>query len=211
RFNPGQPHGAVFWTGSNSALNAEPFGLRGQTQEQPASGTNRFGLTLMTAPYIPGVTKASGKDTVFLTLSGSRNSNPLDQYATVPTVAERAGSVPGVSQTITPVSQAVALLHYIPLPNLASPSSEGLNYHQLTTEQSNATQAGVRYMRGLGANATPFGFGGRGGGGRRSQAQGLRQSIHLNYNWSHAASDNVNLVPVLGGKTASDSNSVQAG
>jgi len=22
-FNPGQPHGAIFWTGSNSALNAE--------------------------------------------------------------------------------------------------------------------------------------------------------------------------------------------
>ena len=24
-FNPGQPHGAVFWMGSNSALNAQPF------------------------------------------------------------------------------------------------------------------------------------------------------------------------------------------
>jgi trimeric autotransporter adhesin len=24
-FNPGQPHGAIFWIGSNSALNAEPF------------------------------------------------------------------------------------------------------------------------------------------------------------------------------------------
>jgi len=36
-FNPGQPHGAVFWSGSNSALNAEPFSLRGQSQEQPAS------------------------------------------------------------------------------------------------------------------------------------------------------------------------------
>ena len=211
KFNPGQPHGAVFWTGSNSALNAEPFSLRGQTQEQPASGTNRFGLTLMTAPFIPGVKKASGKDTVFLTLSGSRDSNPLDQYATVPTEAERAGEVPGLTQAITPVPQAVALLNYIPLPNLASTSREGLNYHRLTTEQSNATQAGVRYMRGLGANATPFGFGGRGGGGRRSQTQGLRQSIHLNYNWSHAASDNVNIVPVLGGKTASESNSVQAG
>ncbi len=26
-FNPGQPHGAIFWIGSNSALNAEPFSL----------------------------------------------------------------------------------------------------------------------------------------------------------------------------------------
>ena len=53
-FNPGQPHGAIFWMGSNSALDAEPFSLRGQAQQQPASGTNRFGITLMTAPYLPG-------------------------------------------------------------------------------------------------------------------------------------------------------------
>ena len=53
--------------------------------------------------------------------------------------------------------------------------------------------------------------GGRGGGGRRNQNQGLRQSINFNYNWSHSASDLVNLFPQLGGKTASGSNSVQAG
>ena len=206
-FNPGQPHGAIFWTGSNSALNAEPFSLRGQPQEQPASGTNRFGLTFMSAPYLPGLTKPSGKDTLFLTLSGTRNSNPLDQYATVPTDAERTGNIPGVTTPITPVPQAVALLHYIPEPNLPGATQ---NYHLLTTEQSNSTQAGFRYMRSLGANASPFGFGGF-GGRRAQQTQGLRQSINVNYNWSHAASDNVNIVPDLGGKNASDSNSLQAG
>src|SRR5512146_1591785 len=39
-FNPAQPHGAIFWMGSNSALNAQPFALRGQAKPQPASGTN---------------------------------------------------------------------------------------------------------------------------------------------------------------------------
>jgi hypothetical protein len=212
-FNPGQPHGSVYWTGSNSALNAEPFSLRGQQQEQPASGTNRFGLTFMGAPYIPGLMKKpSGKDTVFFNLSGSRNSTPLDEYATVPTADERAGTIPG-GAAITPVPQAVALLNYIPLPNLPGGSAnDGLNYHLLTTQQSNTTQAGVRYMRGIGANATPFGFGGRGGGrGGRTQTQGLRQSINFNYNWAHAASDDVGILPILGGKTASDSDSVQAG
>ena len=77
--------------GSNSALNAEPFALLGQPQSQPASGTNRFGLTFMSAPYIPKLTKPSGKDTVFLTLSGSRSSNPEEFYETVPTDAERGG------------------------------------------------------------------------------------------------------------------------
>ena len=212
-FKPGQPHGAVYWTGSNSALNAQPFSLRGQGQDQPASGTNRFGLTFMGAPFIPGLMKKpSGKDTVFVNLSGSRNSNPLDEYATVPTAAERVGTIPGVSQTITPVAQAVALLNYIPLPNLPGGSSNhGLNYHLLTTQQSNTTQVGVRYMRGIGANATPFGFGGRGGGARNAQTGALRQSVNFNYNWAHTASDNVGIIPILGGKTASDSDSVQGG
>ncbi|HEY3703534.1 MAG TPA: TonB-dependent receptor [Terracidiphilus sp.] len=204
-FKPGQPHGSVYWTGSNSALNAQPFSLRGQQQQQPASGTNNFGISFMGSPYIPGLTKPSGKDNIFLNVTGSRNSNPVDQYATVPTAAERAGDIPGLSSPVTPVPEAQALLNYIPLPNLPG---ETQNYHLLTTQQSNSTRAGVRYMRGIGANATPFGMGGR---GNRTQTQGLRQSVNFNYNWAHLASDNVNIEPILGGKNATDSNSVQAG
>ncbi len=212
-FNPNQPHGAVFWMGSNSALNAEPFSLRGQPQEQPASGSNRFGVTLMGAPFIPGLFKPSGKDTVFLTGSGVRTSTPLDEYATLPTAAERAGDIPGLAAPITPIPQATALLQYMPEPNLPGDTQ---NYHLLTTAQSNTTQAGIRYMRSIGANPSPFGaFGGRGGGGgggrAAQQSQGLRQSVNVNYNWSHTATDNVNIFPQLGGKTASDADSLQAG
>jgi len=113
-------------------------------------------------------------------------------------------------------SQATALLKYYPEPNLTgSTATNGYNYHLLTTAQSNSTQAGVRYMRSLGKNATLAGGGGRGGlgggGGRRNQNQGLRQSINFNYNWSDSASDNVNMFPPLGGKSSINSNSVQAG
>jgi hypothetical protein len=245
-FNPSQPHGAFFWIGSNSALNAEPFSLRGQAQQQPPSGTNRFGITFMSAPYVPGHTKPSGKDMVFLTLSGQRSSNPLDQYASVPTdgsfatVNERAGdfSAAGMPTIYDPTTnlpflnnkipggvggriatQATALLTcssgtscqpFFPSPNLPGYAQ---NYHLLTTAQTNSTQAGVRYMRSLGKNAAMPGGrrGGGGGGGRRTQNQGLRQSINLNYNWSDSASDNVNIFPQLGGKSSSASNSVQAG
>jgi len=225
-FNPGQPHGAVFWMGSNAALNAEPFSLNGQPQAQPASGSNRFGITFMSAPYLPGWTKPSGKDTLFLTLSGNRTSSPSDQYATVPTNDERAGNLAGLgtlynqaanyapytNNQIPVASQAAALLAYFPQSNLTT-TANGYNYHLLTTAQSNSTQAGVRYMRSLGKNAVlPGGLGGRGSGsGRRSQSLGLRQSISLNYNWSDSASDSVNVFPQLGGKNASGSNSVQAG
>ncbi len=218
-FKPGQPHGAIFWMGSNSALNAEPFSLRGQSQQQPASGTNRFGITFISAPYLPGLTKPSGKDTMFLTLSGSRSANPFDEYATVPADAERAGDFSAAGQpsiydpttfqqftsngvaNVIPSArispQAIALLKYFPEPNL--PGSVQ-NYHLLTTAQTNSTQAGVRYMRSLGANASPFGgFGGGGVGRRAQQSQGLRQSVNFNYNWSHNASDIVNLFPQLDG------------
>jgi hypothetical protein len=226
-FNPGQPHGGIFWTGSNSALNAQPFSLQGQNQEQPPSGTNNFGITFMSAPYIPHFTKPSGKDTMFLTLSGTRSSTPDDFYGNVPTDAERTGNfaaaglptiydpttgnqfTSGGLANVIPASritpQAAALLNFYPQPNVNGTQ----NYHLLTTAQTNKTQAGVRYNRSLGANATQPG--GRVGGGRRNQNQGLRQSINFNYNWAHSAADSVNLIPQLGGKTSSDSDSVQAG
>ena len=244
-FNPGQPHGAIFWIGSNSALNAEPFSLRGQAQQQPSSGSNRFGITFMSAPYLPGLTKPSGKDMMFLTLSGTRSSNPLDEYASVPTDAEREGnfSATGLPVIYDPknpgsqlsygsqlnviepsriASQATALLcpatstsctPYFPEPTPALVNN-AQNYHLLTTAQTNTTQAGARYMRSLGKNAAlPGGRGGlgRGGGGRKSQNQGLRQSINFNYNWIGTAADNVNIFPQLGGKSSTNSNSVQAG
>jgi len=68
--------------------------MEGQPQVQPASGSNQFGITFMSAPYIPHLTKPSGKDTMFLTLSGTRSSNPEDEYANVPTDAERMGDFP---------------------------------------------------------------------------------------------------------------------
>ncbi len=245
-FNPGQPHGAIFWIGSNSALNAEPFSLRGQAQQQPPSGSNRFGITFMSAPYLPGLTKPSGKDMMFLTLSGTRSSSPLDEYASVPTDAERAGDfsatgLPVIYDPQNPGSQffdtvtnkynvipyarfanspAVALLTcstpncqpFFPEPTPAL-VNDAQNYHLLTTGQSNTTQAGARYMRSLGKNATqPSGGRGGFGGGRRSQQnQGLRQSINFNYNWIGTAKDNVNIFPQLGGKSSTNSNSVQAG
>ena len=197
----------------------------------------------MSAPYIPGLTKPSGKDTVFLTLSGQRSSNPEDFYGTVPTMAERQGNLSGLAAIYDPATgqqftyggtanaipptgaqfeslspQAQALLTCstancvpaIPYPNLANPVN-GYNYHLLTTAQTNSTMGGVRYMRSIGPNASQPG--GRGGfGGRRGgQNQPLHQSINFNYNYSSSAADEVNIFPQLGGKTASDSNSLQAG
>ena len=69
--------------------------------------------------------------------------------------------------------QATALLKYYPRAELAAANASTDNYHLLTTAQSNSTQAGVRYMRSLGANATQPG--GRGGLRRRRAARRIAE------------------------------------
>ncbi|HEY9126394.1 MAG TPA: TonB-dependent receptor [Acidobacteriaceae bacterium] len=212
-FRPDQPHGSIYWTGNNSALNALPYSLRGQQYNQPDYGSNNFGLTLMGEPFIPKLVKPSGKDTLFLNVSGTRNSTPFNQYAVVPTEAQRGACVNSISAS---QSAACNLLTFFPLPNLSS-NDGTYNYYFASTSQSNSTQGGLRYMRAIGPNAslpTGGGRGGnRGGGGRNSRNgnQPLRQSINANFNASDSASDDVNIFPELGGKTSSHSYSLQTG
>jgi hypothetical protein len=184
-----------------------PFALRGQDETQPGYGSNQFGLTFIGEPYIPKLTKPTGKDTLFLTLSGHRNSTPFDQYALVPTAAQR-GSCP---TTITAQSSpACNLLTFYPMPNL-SETNQDYNYYFASTAQSNTTQAGVRYNRAIGSTPLPTRGGGGGGRRNRTQNQGLRQSANANFNWSHSASDDLNVFPELGGKQFANNYSLQAG
>ncbi|MDI3253670.1 MAG: TonB-dependent receptor [Bacillota bacterium] len=229
-FKPNQPHGAIFWNGGNSALNAEPFSVRGAPLNQPAYGSNHFGLTFVGAPYIPKLLENDTKDFLFFTLADNRTSSPFTQYGTVPTAEERAGDLSALTnqqgkpiiiydpQTGQPFAnntipaqriapQATALLSYIPLPNLPG---QAQNYQRITTAQNNTTNLGVRYMRSFGQNAgSPIM-----GMIRQFMGQGgnhWQQSINGNFNYSHTASDQLNIFPVLGGKEQMHQYSVQAG
>ena len=226
-FKPNQPHGAIFWNGGDSALNAKPFAVRGQPIQQPAYNSNRFGAVLATAPYIPGILKPLTNDFIFLTLSGQRSTSPLNEYGTVPTNLERAGNfsqltgasgqpipiynpttgLPFPNNTIdTPISpQANALLSYIPAPNLPGTIQ---NFRLLTTEGSNTTTFGARYTHTFGPsnnNVPAFlhQF--------INTGKGLNQSFNVNFNLSHAASDVINLFPDLGGKQQTHSYSLATG
>ncbi len=105
-FKPNQPHGALFWTGGNGALNAADFALRGQPIQEPAYATNRFGATLFAPPYIPKLLTHDANDILFFTLFGTRSSQPFDQYATVPTTAERGGDFSGLT---TPAGKPITI------------------------------------------------------------------------------------------------------
>ena len=230
-FNPNQPHGAIFWNGGNSALNAENFSIRGEQVAQPSYASNRFGATLIGAPYIPKLLEHDTKDFLFLTLSGQRSSSPFDQYGTVPTTAERAGNFQGLTtQSGTPVtiydpqtgkpftsntiptpriaSQATALLQYVPLPNLPG---QFQNYRELSTEQTNTTTIGARLIHnfGSGGNTAALRNFIRARLGQGSTQ--LTQSVNGNFNYSHSASDMLNIFPGLGGKSQTHQYSLQAG
>ncbi len=196
-FNPAQPHGAVFYQGSNSALNSAQWQPTLEPQVNPGAYTNRYGVTLASSPYIPGLTKPNTKQFVFLNLTGQKNLNAFTPSPVrVPTTLERMGDfsqstqvMGGVAQPVelydpatgmaltdnklgqtpsTQISQqALALLNYYPAPNIPL-NAQGYNYQTVSSGGSNSVAINSRYVRTLGqATNTPFGNFGGGGGGGR--------------------------------------------
>lgn len=200
-FNPTQFHGSLYYRGGNSALDATSFSVTG-TPTKPAYSNNAFGLTLSGSPYIPGLFKPSTKQFFFLNAQGTRNTTPQNLYATVPTLAQRAGDFsqyrPSGATSVVPIydpltgqqftcngqanvicsnritAQAAALLNYYPAPNLATATTRGYNYQRITTGESNQWNINSRFVRNFGQAGGPFGgFGGAGGG--RQQAGNATQ------------------------------------
>jgi len=120
---------------------------------------------------------------------------------TAGTAASCAGLVVPMSE-ITP--QAQALLNYYPLPNVAGVTTN--NYQTITTAGNNSLIGSARFVRNFGSQPL---F----GGGRRQQngPKTLRQNVNANFSFSHTASDNRNIIPLLGGKTSGDGYNLGAG
>ena len=91
RLNINQPHGSLYYTGGNSALDAAPFSLTGQPATKAGYTQNRFGGSLGGPLNIPHIYQGGTKTFFFVNYNGSRSENPFDQFSTVPTGAERAG------------------------------------------------------------------------------------------------------------------------
>ncbi|HUZ94195.1 MAG TPA: carboxypeptidase-like regulatory domain-containing protein, partial [Edaphobacter sp.] len=230
-FNPSQPHGAIFYEGGNGALNAAPFSVASALGEpgaqvvKPSSMSNRFGVSFVGSPFIPGLVKSSSKQFVFLNVIGQRNINPDIFNGTVPTLAERSGDFSALGQTLydpatgqpipgnnlknasTPISpQALALLNFYPAPNVPNAGLRN-NYQTVTNAGQNSTTAALRYVRN-------FGQSGFGSMFRRQAANApktLTQNINFNGSYSHSATDGRNIFLPLGGTTASDGYGITAG
>ncbi len=82
--------GSAFITLNNSALNAAPFSLNGQSAPKASYDQARFGMNIggpMVIPKIMNWQRAS----FYFTYQGSLSRNPYTQVSSVPTLAERTG------------------------------------------------------------------------------------------------------------------------
>ncbi len=160
-----------------SMLDSAPYSLRGESTQKPNYLQQNFSTTIGGPVKIPGVYNGTNRTTFNFSYSGSHNDNLLDQYATVPSDAFRSGDFsasaaaiidPATGQpfpgNVIPADRlspaALALLQYIPTPNL---SGDTRNYHLAQTTLSTTDQFSVRITHSITKPQTG-GRGGRGGG-----------------------------------------------
>lgn len=237
-FNINQPHGMLYVSDDAAALDAKAYSLTGLGTTKASYNLPRFGAFLGGPLNIPKIFNSGNKWFFFAGWNGNRGSTPYDAFSTVPTLAERAGDFSGATykngnpvQIFNPVTrqqfqfngtsnvvdpslitaQAKALLQYIPLPNLNTPTQ---NFHYVTSNHSNSDSVNFRVIHNFGLGGGP-GFGPFGGGGRASGggAGGKRSTnnVNLGVNWMRSSVDIANPFPSLAGGNSTQGLNASAG
>ncbi len=235
-FNINQPHGVLYFSNDNAALDARSYSLTGIPAGKPGYNQARFGANVGGPLKIPGIFDGGGKWFFFAGWNGQRGGAPYDTFSAVPTLDERAGNFSnatsrnglpiqifdpqtglpyqfnGVLNQIDPAlisPTANALLLYIPLPNMAATAS-GQNFHYVTSSASSSDALNLRIVRNFGAGGGPV-FGPFGGGGGAGGRRGSRNNINMGMNWSRNSSDIVNPFPSLAGGSGTQGLNASAG
>jgi len=90
-FNINQPHGVLYFSDDNAALDARPYSLTGIPLAQASYNQMRFGANVGGPLNIPKIFNGGNKWFFFGGWNGSRGNTPYDSLSTVPTQAERNG------------------------------------------------------------------------------------------------------------------------
>jgi hypothetical protein len=221
RFDINRPHGSVYYSVGDSALDAAPYALSNSSVDKASYMRQRFGASLGGPLNIPGIYKGGSKTFFFVNYNGSRGDSPYDAFSFVPTVAERGGDFFGVAgvQLINPNngqpipgnnlqnagltinSAAQGLLQYIPLRNVNNAAPDAPNFHFVTSTLNDGDDLNIRLNQALGGASN-----GRGRGQR-----GPRNNLNFGFHY-HAASANLtNPFPSVGGHTSTRSFDVPIG
>ncbi|MBL8174024.1 MAG: TonB-dependent receptor [Bryobacterales bacterium] len=146
--------GSATWSFRDSAIDARPFSITGQTIPKPNYAQHRFGASIG-GPITAG-------SSFFISFNGARSSSPFHAVATLADPAERAGNF-SASSTRLPVNiydptsrqpfagnripasrlerAALGLLPYIPLPNQPGKIQ---NYQYATAADQDRNELSVR-------------------------------------------------------------------
>lgn len=227
RFGANRVRGNAYYQVGGSALDANPYPLTGHGVTSADYLKQRFGATAGGPLKLPGTALTGEKTSFFLNYTANHSSTPFDSYATVPSLAARAGDFSALDRPIVdpqtgapfpgntiPSSRldpaALSLLGLIPLPNLPGDQQ---NFHYGTTTESNQDNIGLRIVQRFGST-TPSPRGGRGGatagaagGGRAGGGGGGRGNglgsgnvvLNVSLNLQRSTSNVPNAFPTLGG------------
>ncbi len=220
KFDLNRPHGSVYCSVGDSALDAAPYALTDSPTEKAGYTRQRFGASIGGPLNIPGIYQGRSKTFFFVNYNGSRGSVPYDAFSTVPTLGERGGDFSAVGVqlinpsngqpvagnnlqnaglTIDPIAQR--LLPYIPLPNVTATSSNPQNFRFVTATLNDSDDLNVHVMRALGgASSVPQ-------RGRR----GPRNNLNLGFHYHSASANVTNPFPSVGGNTNTRSFDVPIG
>jgi trimeric autotransporter adhesin len=225
--------GSATYTFGGSALDSPPYQLRPDVPvTQPQFARNNFGATFGGPLRIPGVYADTNRRTSFqLNYTGSQANNVFDQYATVPTGAQRLGDFstspvalidPATGQAF-PGNQipadridptAAALLPFIPSANLTGATQ---NYHASTIAHTTSEAVSLRLTQNLspvvaasgngrqgGAARGRVGGGGRGGGrlGGPGGGRGTNVMLNAQLQYRHNTTESPNVFADLGSATS---------
>jgi trimeric autotransporter adhesin len=219
-FNINQPHGTIYYSANDAALNAAPFSLTGQPSINPAYLQQRFGGAVGGPLIIPHVYHGT-KTFFFLHYNGTLGDTPYSYYSTVPTLLERSGNFSQTLMNGQPVqifnpatglpfpnstipqsminSAANGLLNYIPLPNLPG---QVQNFRQITAAKNDSNDFNIRLNQALGSASA---------GGGRGRNRGPQNNLTFGFHYHESDQALTNSYPSVGGKTITHGYDVPVG
>ncbi len=219
--NMNQPHGTVYYSANDAALNAAPFSLTGQPTTNPAYLQQRFGAAIGGPLIIPHIYNGASKTFFFMHYNGTLGDTPYSFFSTVPTLLERSGNfsqtmvngepvqifnpatgLPFANATIPQSminSASQGLLAYIPMPNLPG---QFQNFRYITAAKSDSNDLNLRLNQALGGSSV---------GPGRGRNRGPQNNLNIGFHYHESDQTLTNPYPSVGGTTITHGYDVSVG